>query len=118
MERASSAKARERIRAKGASGFGLRATVAAGLQTKITNSGPRQGVRIRVDTTRLGHGGGSLPALLDGQRPWRHPVFGHRDVWVQQTPSPTGWFTRPTRAATPTVRAAVLKAMNDTNDKL
>ena len=122
VERATTAKHRERIRAK-TEGFGLRATIARSIQTKITTSGWSSGVRIRVDSAQLGHQARALPKYLDGMvdnqhARWRHPVFGNPELWAQQTPTPKGWFTLPVRAATPIVRAAVVKAMNDTNDKL
>jgi hypothetical protein len=40
----------------------------------------------------------------------RHPVFGNRKVWVQQT-IPAGWFDRPLQAGAPKVRTELLAAM-------
>lgn len=65
-------------------GGGLRETVARLIQTKITNSGPRQGIRLRLDAAKLPDGQKKLPKRLDGQGRWRHPVFGNRNVWVDQ----------------------------------
>lgn len=72
-------------------GFGLRSTIANSIQTKITLSGPRSGVRIRVDTAKLGGAARKLPVNID-KGSWRHPVFGNRNTWVKQTGA-QGWFT-------------------------
>lgn len=73
--------------ARGKKHTGLRARVAAGVRVQPG----RQGVRI-VATAPLGERG--LPRGLDnGPRGWRHPVYGNRDVWVQQRGG--SWFREP-----------------------
>lgn len=63
---------------------GLRGRIAAGVGMKTTV----KGVRI---TTSMPHGQEELPRGEDnGMRGWRHPVYGNRDVWVQQRGA--SWF--------------------------
>ncbi len=70
-------------------GGGLRETVARALQIKFADKGPRAGVRLRVDGTKLPDGQKGLPKYLDGQGRWRHPVFGRvADAWVEQKGQP------------------------------
>lgn len=68
---------------------GLRATIARSIQTKISYSGVRVGVRIRTDGTKLPADQRNLPRALDLPK-FRHPVFG-RDVWVEQTGKARWW---------------------------
>jgi hypothetical protein len=84
-------KSREDVMALAVHGIkhtGLRARVAAGVGTRIT----RDGVTISASMNRAGEA--SLPAYLDADNGWRHPVYGNRHVWVLQT---TGgeWFAKP-----------------------
>lgn len=70
---------------------GLRARTARALTTSQT----RKGIRILVSAQRFGDYGLTLPRYLDSTasprwRRWRHPVFGDRDVWVEQRGDP--WF--------------------------
>jgi hypothetical protein len=46
----------------------------------------------------------------------RHPVFGNRKKWVQQSVTP-GFFTGPIEDDVPRLRAAMLKAMEKTADE-
>jgi len=63
---------------------GLRARIAAGVGVTTQS----KGVRI---TTSMPPGQEELPRGEDnGLRGWRHPVFGNRDVWVQQRGG--SWF--------------------------
>jgi len=111
VERSSNrAKARETAGRKLQSdGFSLRKTIAQSLRTKITYSGRTQGVRIRVDPTKLGRAGRKLPKNIDkGQ--WRHPVFGDRENWVVQTVKP-GWFTGVAQRYQAQARSDIMQAM-------
>lgn len=69
---------------------GLRAAIARGITARTAMSVKSAGVRIHVNTTQLPPDQKSLPALMDGGRTWRHPVFGNREVWVTQQAAP--WF--------------------------
>lgn len=73
---------------------GLRMRVAAATGLSQT----RKGVRIRVSEKRFGGREAyslTLPRYLDTEaarkyRHWRHPVYGNREVWVEQRGEP--WF--------------------------
>lgn len=54
---------------------------------------------------------------LDGTGTIRHPVFGHRGTWVNQTVA-TGWFSKPMEAAAPEVQAALVAAIAATTTRL
>lgn len=77
----------------GRGSHGLRASIARAIQTKITYTGYRTGVRIRVDPTRLPEGQKTLPKAINKGK-IRHPVWGNPNRWVTQTFSPSGWFDR------------------------
>ena len=76
----------------------LRARVAKAVTTRIT----ARGVRIEVSSRRFkGEGNPKhrmrLPKYLSGElksyNRWRHPVFGNRENWVEQTGSPYFFVT-------------------------
>lgn len=74
--------------ARGAKHTGLRGRLAAGVRVQPG----AQSVRIvatAVDPTET-----ALPRGMDnGPRGWRHPVYGNREVWVQQRGG--SWFREP-----------------------
>lgn len=71
----------------------LRNEMAKATRLQIRSAGSQAGMAIRVDGRKMPVGKGSLPALMEGRkRPWRHPVYGNREVWVTQ-PS-HGYFYR------------------------
>lgn len=47
----------------------------------------------------------------------RHPVFGNREVWVQQT-VPAEWFTRPMEESAPLALIAVDRTMRHVVDRV
>jgi len=72
-------------RAKGSLGSQL----ARATRTEVRTSGKLAGARVRVDGRKMPTGAKSLPAYVEGyKRPWRHPVYGNRDVWVTQPARP------------------------------
>ncbi len=63
----------------------LRALLAKATRVEVRLAGRQAGARIRVDGRRLPSGMRALPRHWEGEgRPWRHPVYGRRDTWVQQ----------------------------------
>lgn len=95
----------------------LRQRVAGAVGHRNTRRGLRFVVRAdEVDPVY----GASLPRYLDGElrgwRRWRHPVFGDRETWVQQTGSP--WFFATVRKATGRIEARVLDAMDGVLDDI
>ena len=89
-----------RIPSTGLAHSGLRARVAHGVGTKITASG------VDITTSMNDRDETNLPAYLDSQSGWRHPVFGNRDVWVRQDTGGS-WF-----------RATIESGRNDVEDRL
>lgn len=92
-QREGHAASRSRSGRPGRGSHGLRASIARALQTKITYSGYRTGVRIRVDSARLPADQTTLPKAINRGNV-RHPVWGNRDEWVPQTFTPAKWFDR------------------------
>ncbi|HEY3260375.1 MAG TPA: hypothetical protein VGJ95_08905 [Pseudonocardiaceae bacterium] len=63
----------------------LRVLLAKATKIEVKLTGKAAGARIRVDGRRLPDRMKSLARTWEGEgRPWRHPVYGRRDTWVQQ----------------------------------
>lgn len=94
-------------------GGSLRGQLARATQMSVRTGGRRAGVRIGVSGKRMPEGMRSLPRYVEGTKPrWRHPVFGDRDVWVDQEAWPT---------ATPVVERhehEVVAAVNRVADRI
>lgn len=85
---------------------GLNRAVASSKITTRTRTGGRNvGVRI----VAAGKTVRDLRSLDRGRL--RHPVFGNREVWVNQAIRP-GWFTRPLEEGAPAVRRELIAAMH------
>lgn len=76
-----------------AAGRHLRPALRRATRMEVRTTGRRAGARIRVDGRRMFPRGGLLPVMYEGEKPWRHPVFGDRDVWVSQPARPTFFAT-------------------------
>lgn len=83
----------------------LRASIAKGVRIENRSSGKRAGVRVLSRTSALPADQKYLPRHMNRGK-WRHPVFGNRDVWVEQTFTP-GWFNKPIQEHRPAVREAI-----------
>jgi hypothetical protein len=90
---------------------GLRARTARAVGLSQT----RNGIRIRVSAARFGPYGTSMPRYLDASLPkcrtFRHPVFGNREVWTEQSGSP--WFFVTINKHRARFRRAVFEAMDE-----
>lgn len=77
------------IPAKGTAGStGLRVALMRATRIQI-NTGTRSlGVRLIVDGKRMPAGQEALPMLMEGEKRWRHPVYGNREVWRDQASHP------------------------------
>ena len=88
---------------RGESELGLRAGIAAAVQTKVNATNSKKGfsIRIHVSGTTFANKTGKyrkLPRYMEGlsRKPWRHPVFADAGArsgswagrWVQQSPKP------------------------------
>ena len=106
----------ERARATLPRSGGFADLVAAnvGVRSSLSSSGAM--VRVRrnkttpTDRTLVG---------IDATGSWRHPVYGNRDAWAEQTAtSARGYFTRTIDGKAPEFRSAVLQAMDDLTIRL
>lgn len=86
-------------------GPALRWLLARATRQEVRLVGKQAGIRVRVDGRKMPSGQRSLPAMYEGTKRWRHPVFGNRGVWVQQR-SP-GRFAEITRRHDTRVREAL-----------
>jgi hypothetical protein len=90
---------------------GLRRRVAAATQIQARQNG----ISIFVNAARVDPNYPSLPYYLNGfprKRPWRHMVFGNKNVWVAQRGQEVLFPTLMKFA--PVWRQGCLGAMNDT----
>jgi len=104
------ARIRERADAELPHSGGLAEQVASNrIATRSRLSGRSAGVRITM-TGRM-----SLSSLNAGRL--RHPVFGNRSVWVQQS-VPAHWFDDPVREDLPQIRQKIDGVMKDVARKI
>ncbi len=89
---------------------GLAETVGqAKFRTKTISGGKRVGVRV------VATGKHNIRAMDRGRL--RHPVFGNRAVWVEQSIKP-GWFSDAIQDGAPRVRAEIVLVMESVADRL
>jgi hypothetical protein len=90
----------------------LRAEMAKATRIEVRTAARDANVSIRVDGRKMPTGRRSLQAYMEGtKKPWRHPVFGNREVWVRQEPKP--YFFRVVEpSAGPRSRAAVNRVLD------
>lgn len=80
------------IPVKGPKSTGLRLRIARCVQTWAEIHGNVVSVGIEVNPERMPDGQKALPLYMDGDKaPWRHPVYGNREVWVTQEAHPYFW---------------------------
>ncbi len=73
--------------------LGLRASLANATKSDINATGRGAVVHIRVSSSKFMAASGrprSIPYYMEGRRKrkWRHPVFGNKENWVEQSPHP------------------------------
>lgn len=95
---------------RGYSADGLRGRMSKAVKLEVKLTGKQAGVRIRVDGRKMPTHEKALQAYMEGlKKPWRHPVFGNREVWVKQDPNP--YFYKVVRPMGLRTRANVNRAM-------
>ena len=84
------------IPVKGTSGStGLRRRLQRATRLMVRTSGRQAGVRVIVDPKRMPDHQKSLPQMMEGVRPWRHPVYprgGDRAGWTWVPQEPHAYF--------------------------
>lgn len=96
----------------GSTGTGLRRRIAGRVQTRVRTTGAYTGVQVRIDARGMPSGQRALPARLDGEGRWRHPVYGNTRVWVSQRSDP--YFDKALRPLMPKWQQAAQRAMQET----
>ncbi|WP_432169050.1 hypothetical protein [Streptomyces sp. 1222.5] len=89
---------------------GLRGALSKAVKLEVKTAGRQAGVAIRVDGRKMPSHMKSLPSMVEGKKRWRHPVYGRRDVWVNQPTQP--YFYNVVRAAGPASRRAVSRVLD------
>jgi hypothetical protein len=72
---------------KGTRTFGVRRAIAQGVGVRISAARGGGGVNVAASGRRLPANRKPMVKLLNRER-WRHPVFGDRDTWAQQSGRP------------------------------
>lgn len=94
----------------------LRASVAGAIRISVRTGG-NPGARVWVDKGLLPPDipMGVLNRLNEGRL--RHPVFGNRSRWAQQTATPL-WWDGPVRKHTPRMTAEVARVLDDVRRRI
>lgn len=95
---------------RGYSPDGLRGALSKATRLEVKTVGKQAGVAIRVDGRKMPAHMKSLPSMVEGKKRWRHPVFGQREVWVNQAKEP--YFYHVVCVAGPASRRAVSKVLD------
>lgn len=67
----------------------LRSRLSDAAQTRIRTSKKSVAINAMMNPTKMPPGQGSLPAYMEGTlSPWRHPRFGNKDQFFNQSPHP------------------------------
>lgn len=104
-----------KTKAKGKMRWRLRETIAKATVAEIKMGGtPR--VTIRTRSRHLPPDQRKLPKYLDSEKGWRHPVWGNKDVWVDQHGGP--WFSETLKKEIPAVRREMIAALDRVADKI
>lgn len=95
---------------------GLRAAIASAVVTRTRATAGRAGVRVMVNRSALPAGKQRLPLLMNAGR-WRHPMFGNREAWVDQT-SERGWWNRTAREHFGSAQDRMLEVLRETERQI
>jgi len=90
---------------------GLRGQLSRATTLEVKTVGKQASAVIRVDGRKMPNRAKAVQSYMEGAKPrWRHPVFGHREVWVQQPPQP--YFYKVMNRAGPFARLAVNRVID------
>ena len=90
----------------------LRSSVAKKIRPEVKLGGRWSGARVKAFKTKNVRNFPNAPKRLNRAGGWRHPVFGRREVWVQQH-GKVDWFDRAFEGREGQYRAAVEAAMEN-----
>jgi len=74
-------------------GPALKTAIARKIRPEVRISGKFPGAKIKAFKTKTLRGFPNAPKRTNRASGWRHPVYGNREVWVQQH-GKTKWFDR------------------------
>jgi hypothetical protein len=110
---------RAEAKASLAGGHHLRPLLKRAVKMQVKTSGKQVGARVIVSGKRMPDRMKKLPQYYEGFAPrWRHPVFGNKDVWVDQGPRPRGRFKQITAGHEAEAKRQVEAALEDVLRKL
>ncbi|MDJ0461553.1 hypothetical protein [Streptomyces sp. H27-C3] len=96
----------------------LRATIAGAIRISVRTSGA-PGARVWVDKSRLPHDLRNMAQTLnDPSGRVRHPVFGNRRRWANQTVSPSMWWEKTVGKHKPRMQSEVARIVDDVRSQL
>lgn len=118
------------IPVKGSAGStGLRKRLSKAVTLRVKTTGKNTRVSILVSPAKMPDGQMALPALMEGLRPWRHPVFGEDAAtrilvhgnredapWADQDAHP--YFFKVVRPMGAAAKVAVSKVARDIERKI
>ncbi|MFJ4974212.1 hypothetical protein ACIP6X_02475 [Streptomyces coeruleorubidus] len=93
----------------------LRATIAEAIRISVRTGG-NPGARVWVDRDRLPRDLRNMPNVINTGR-IRHPVFGNRRRWAQQTATPL-WWDKTVRAHQSRITREVERVVDDVRRRL
>jgi hypothetical protein len=99
------------IPVKGPKSTGLRTRLQRATRLSVRTVGRQAGVRVLVDPKKMPDHERSLPQMVEGVRPWNHPLYGDTGHWVNRQP-PKPYFFTVVRSLGPRSRVAVNRAIN------
>jgi gas vesicle protein len=90
----------------------LRSSIARKIRPEVKLGGRWSGARVKAFKTKNVRGFPNAPKRTNRAGGWRHPVWGNREVWVQQH-GKVDWFDRSFAGRESTYKAAVEAAMEN-----
>lgn len=93
----------------------LRATIAEAVRISVRTTGD-PGARVWIDKGRMPPDMKNIPDRLNEGR-LRHPVFGNRSRWAQQT-APAGWWTKTVDQHKPRIEREVSRVVDDVRRRI
>lgn len=110
------AEAKSSIMAASSSGLptapALRSSIAKKIRPEVKLGGRWSGARVKAFKTRNVRNFPNAPKRMNRAGGWRHPVFGSREVWVQQR-GKVDWFDRSFEGREGVYKQAVEAAMEN-----
>jgi len=96
----------------------LRHEAAKTVSAQVGMSARQVQLNIVSRGSRMPEGKDKLPAYLNDDRRWKHPVYGNRKAWVKQDSHARGWFDHTISGHADDLRRAAEAAMDETARKL